>query len=294
MRGIGMVERAVLEQLEDLDLVERVVAVILEAGRPDVEPVPDRDLVTPPELARDAPGLNVLEPVEIGFGVALGQDLGPAGPHRIDGGLDDLGRIHEPLIGQHRLDGDLRAIAVRHHVPVLIDPVEPALLLGQRHDALAGLVAVEPVEGQRLFRGRTALGEVRVLDEEHRRAPGHDVDGAEAGALTHPPVVEIVRGRDLHGAGALRGIGIVVGHDRDAAADQRQDHLFPDQGGHSARPPDSPRCRCRPAWSRGGWWRRSGSRALPTLSGGPPRRRPPDAGRSRHRPAGSAGATCCR
>ena len=41
-------------------------------------PVPHRDLVAPPELARDAPGLDVLQPVEVGLLVALGQDAGAA------------------------------------------------------------------------------------------------------------------------------------------------------------------------------------------------------------------------
>ena len=42
-------------------------------------------------------------------------------------------------------------------------------------------------------------------------------------------VVEVVRRRDLHRAGALLGIGIVVRHDRDAPADQRQDRVPADQ-----------------------------------------------------------------
>ena len=48
-------------------------------------------------------------------------------------------------------------------------------------------------------------------------------------ALAHLEVVEVVRRRDLHRAGALLGIGIFVGDDRDAAADQRQDHVLADQ-----------------------------------------------------------------
>ncbi len=42
-------------------------------------------------------------------------------------------------------------------------------------------------------------------------------------------VIEVVRRRDLHGAGALLGVGVVVADDRDAAADQRQDRVLADQ-----------------------------------------------------------------
>ena len=40
--------------------------------------VPGRDLVAPPELARDAPGLDVLEPLEVGLLPVLGHELGLA------------------------------------------------------------------------------------------------------------------------------------------------------------------------------------------------------------------------
>src|SRR3990170_8972346 len=42
-------------------------------------------------------------------------------------------------------------------------------------------------------------------------------------------IVEVMGRRDLHRAGAFLGIGIFVGDDRDAAADQRQDHILADE-----------------------------------------------------------------
>ena len=42
-------------------------------------------------------------------------------------------------------------------------------------------------------------------------------------------IVEVVRRRDLHRARALLGVGIFVGDDRDAAADQRQNDILADQ-----------------------------------------------------------------
>ena len=56
-----------------------------------------------------------------------------------------------------------------------------------------------------------------------------DVDLRQRVASADLEVVEVVRRRDLHRAGALLGIGIFVGDDGDAAADQRQDHMLADE-----------------------------------------------------------------
>ncbi len=60
---------------------------------------------------------------------------------------------------------------------------------------------------------------VRVEDADHRQAvPQADL-----------VVVEVVRGRDLHAAGAELGIDVFVGDDRDRAAGQRQVDALADQ-----------------------------------------------------------------
>ena len=48
-------------------------------------------------------------------------------------------------------------------------------------------------------------------------------------ALADLEIVEVVGRRDLDRAGAFLGVGIFVGDDRDAPADQRQDHVLADQ-----------------------------------------------------------------
>src|SRR5690606_955762 len=69
-----------------------------------VRAVPRRYLMAPPELARDAPGLDVLHPVEIGLFPMLRHELGPPGPHRLDRRPgQDLG-VDIPLVGEERLD----------------------------------------------------------------------------------------------------------------------------------------------------------------------------------------------
>ena len=60
------------------------------------------------------------------------------------------------------------------------------------------------------------------------------IEHADERQVMPPPdleVVEVVRRRDLDRAGALLRIGILVGDDRDAAADQRQDRVAADELG---------------------------------------------------------------
>ncbi len=54
-------------------------------------------------------------------------------------------------------------------------------------------------------------------------------DPAQAVAIADLEIVEVVRRRHLHRAGALVGIGVFVGDDLNLAADQRQDHVLADQ-----------------------------------------------------------------
>ena len=81
----AMHHAAVQEQAQHLDLVDLAIGPGLDPGLvgAEVEPVPDRHPVPPPELARDAPGLDVLQPVEIDLAVLLGHDLGAAVGHRL-------------------------------------------------------------------------------------------------------------------------------------------------------------------------------------------------------------------
>ncbi len=61
----------------------------------------------------------------------------------LDRGLRERLRAHVPLVGQHRLDDDVAAVAARHHRDVLVDALEQALRLEIGEDALA---RDEPVE----------------------------------------------------------------------------------------------------------------------------------------------------
>ena len=85
----------------------------------------------PPELARNAPWLDVLEPIEVGFFPGLRDELRSSlhGQRRLLGLGERLG-VGIPLIGEPGLDNDVRAVAVRHGVRVRFDLREKT---GERH-----------------------------------------------------------------------------------------------------------------------------------------------------------------
>src|SRR5512143_743892 len=93
--------------------------------------VPGRDAVAPPDLARDAPILDVPHPVEIGVLPALGAEPDLAVLHCLAGGGGERRRLHEPLRGEIGLDDGLAAIALPDGVAVVLGLDQIALLLQQ-------------------------------------------------------------------------------------------------------------------------------------------------------------------
>ena len=69
------------------------------------------------------------------------------------------------------------------------------------------------------FGGREALI-IRASGGGHAAVFADNLDALEIMTLTNFEVVEIVGGGDFHGAGAVRGVGVLVGNDRDDAVSQ--------------------------------------------------------------------------
>ena len=130
------------------------------------------------------------------------------------------GRLHrdEPLVGQHRLDDLPGAPAARHDHLVRLFADDEAQCREIGEHGLARRVAVEAA----VLRRRV------VVD---RRVEVQDGDRREAVPLADLPVVEVVRRRDLHAAGAERLVDVVVGDHRDRAAGERQRDRPSDQRG---------------------------------------------------------------
>ena len=186
-----------------------------------VRSVPRRNLMAPPELARDAPGLDVFHPVEIGRFPILRDELGLAVAHGGNRRLRQFLRVDVPLVGEKRLDDDIRAVAVRHDVRVRLDFLDQALFLQPRDDlscarrsgrcrACASVASRSADFGTPVEKRFVILQRELGLDSE-------DIDLRQIVPLADFEIVEVVRRRDLHRARALLRIGVFVGDDRNLA-----------------------------------------------------------------------------
>ena len=167
--------------------------------------------MSPPELARDAPVLDVVHPVEVDLAPAVRHEAHLAGFHRLDGGLGERLHLHEPLLGEAALHDLVATIAVSHLVVDVLDVVEEAAGFEIGNDRLAALPAVHAAV-------------LRAGEFVHRAVIVHDVDFGEIVALAHEEVVRVVRGRDFHDARAKLAVHVVVGDHGDLAPGERQDH----------------------------------------------------------------------
>jgi hypothetical protein len=189
--------------------------VLARHGRVAVLAVPGRDAVAPPELARDAPRLDVLHPVGVDLRPPLGHEARPAVAHGLERRVGHALYFEEPLLGHERLDDPLAAVAVRHLVAVLLHLADQAELLERGHDLLARLEAVEAGEAARV-RCHLAV----EADHDHLRE-----------SVPHPDleVRRVVRGRHLYRARAeLLLHGLVRDHG-DLAVHEREDERLAHQ-----------------------------------------------------------------
>ena len=119
------------------------------------------------------------------------------------------------------------------HDRLVLGLVEKPLLLHQRDDLLSRAEAVETVErGNRLLqrvRLRHAVKEFGIAGEYDVRFRIEDVDHRQGVALADLEVIEIVRRRDLHRAGADLRVCVFVGDDLEFPSDQRKDGVPADQ-----------------------------------------------------------------
>ena len=170
--------------------------------------VENGDAMAPPQLARDAPVLEVLHPGEVGLLPALRVEAHLAGLHDVGGRALELVDGDEPLLGEPRLERGVATIAMHDRVLDVLDVVEQAVLLEPCHNGLAGLVA-----------GHT--GELAVaLDNDGMLV--EDVDLGQVVGGAHGVVVGVVGGGHLDEAGAEVSVDVVVGENRDLAVDDGQ------------------------------------------------------------------------
>ena len=175
------------------------------------------DAMTPPQLARDAPVLEVLHPGGVGLRPARGVEGDLAGVDGIERRPLELVDGHKPLLGQPRLKGGVATVAVHDGVVELFDMIEQVVLLEPLDDGLAALVAVHAGELA------VALNNHRVLVE--------DVDLRQVVGLTHGVVVGVVSRGDLDEARAKVGVDMPILKDGDLAVDDGEFDGLTHKGG---------------------------------------------------------------
>ncbi len=172
--------------------------------------------MAPPELTRDAPVLDVLQPVVVGGGPVLRKELHRTARHGLQTLPGQPVHAHEPLVGKHRLHDHPGAARARDVELVRLLRHEQPLHLQIGKDPLARLEAIQALVG-----GRRLAADSGV-EREH-------ADRFQAVALPDLIVVEIVRRRDLHAAGPELGIDVLIGDDWNGAPRQGQFELLADQ-----------------------------------------------------------------
>ena len=131
------------------------------------------------------------------------------------GAVGQGARVDEPLLGDARLHHRAVPLAVAEGMGVRFHALEQALGLEVRHVRAAPVEAVHagPLAG-------------RVVQ---RAVVVEDADDREPVSLAHAPVVRVVAGRDLHGAGAELAVHLGIGDDGDFAPNARHDGRAADQ-----------------------------------------------------------------
>ena len=178
--------------------------------------VPGRDAVPPPQLARDAPVVDVAHPLEVGLGPVLRDEADitvfHGGDGRVGQGLD----FYVPLVGEVRFDHCAGTVAARDHQGVVLDFLHQIQGFKVLDHLPARIIAVHsPVCGRAVFINHGVNSE--------------DIQQWQVVALPHFIVIEIMGRRDLDAAGAELRVHVVVGYHRDGAVRQGQFHCLPHQ-----------------------------------------------------------------
>ena len=158
--------------------------------------VPDRDAVSPPQLAGDAPVLDIFQPVVINLLEALRDDPDAPVPDSFQGGLRQRLDLDEPLLGDHRLDDLAAALGARHveRVGFFLDDQTGSLHISPKFFA-----AVKAVQTG-----------IRPADFGHFRLPVQHRKDRQPVALADVIVVGVMPGSDLQRPGAELARHVII------------------------------------------------------------------------------------
>ena len=217
-----------------------------------VGPVPDREPVAPPQLARDAPGPDVLHPVEVDALVAARGRSAPRRARR----PSIAGAASSSIRQNHcsEISGSIRS-------PERCGERDRVRRRAPRRAAVPRRAAPRPPP--RGPRPRSSPRRSRPPSALIRPSSPITVISSSPWRAADLEVVGVVAGGDLQRPGAELGVDVLVGDDRQPPADQRQDAVRADERRDSARRRGSRRRRCRRASSPGAPWPPSAPRRSP-------------------------------
>ena len=177
--------------------------------------VPRRDAVSPPELAGNAPILDVLHPIEIDLLHALRNKAHTSVADAFDCRLCQRFHLYKPLLRNARLHHGVAAVATADIVLDRLDTHQEALFFQLLDDLFARLKAGHSCKLPAVFINAAVIV--------------HHIDDFQIVAQADFKVVRVVCGGDLHHAGPKVLLDIGIRNHRDLTANQREDqHLAND------------------------------------------------------------------
>src|SRR5579885_2172708 len=169
---------------------------------------PYRNPMAPPKLARNAPVVNAVHPIEIDLAVVFGNDADVSLLNRADCGLCQRLHPHKPLFGQNRFDHGLAAAANTDAESVFFLFFQKASGAKVVEDLFASFVTVHAFVRAAILRDARLF----IQNPQFRQVV----------ALSYAVVIRIVRGGYFHSARAKVRIDKFIGDDRDHAFEQRE------------------------------------------------------------------------
>ena len=169
-----------------------------------------RNALTPPQLTRDTPVLDVLHPVAVYILIFLGNKLDLVLHHRAGCGLSQFLHRQEPLHRQLRLDGHTRTLRETYVVGVSLGLLQQVSRSQILLDLLTNHKAVHTYVHTHLVVQRTVVVE--------------DVDGLQTILLAEHIVVHVVCGSNLQCTRTELDIDIRIADNGNRATNQRHNH----------------------------------------------------------------------
>src|SRR5271165_98481 len=109
--------------------------------------VPRRNAVSPPQLTRDTPIVNIAHPLEVRLGVVFGNKLDGAVLHDFDGAVGQRLDLHKPLRRKPGFYDGLAALALAQRNDVILRARQEATPLQVFQYLLPRLETVQPLVG---------------------------------------------------------------------------------------------------------------------------------------------------